>query len=87
MSDWWYIIAVVAVVALGVQYLRHRRTGKGRIGADPQTGASVPRAYKQEREDVRHAHMTAEDRAWEAASLQRNRETQEGADTRAEQRA
>jgi hypothetical protein len=38
-------------------------------------GASPPRDFGAEREDARQTHMSAEDRAWEAASRQRDQDT------------
>lgn len=58
----------------GLGFLRSRGNSKGQ-NADGQGGASTD--FVQGREDERQAHMSAEDRAWEAASLQRNREAQE----------
>ncbi len=57
----------------GLGYLRSR--GKGRDATTGTGGASQD--FVQGREDDRHARMSAEDRAWEAASLQRNRDAQE----------
>ena len=51
--------------------LRPRRTD------DRPADASAPRDYAQEREDHRLGQMSEEDRAWGAASQQRNREKQE----------
>ena len=56
----------------GLGYLRSR--GKGRTVQGP---GNVSQDFEQGRDDDRHARMSAEDRAWEAASLQRNRDTQE----------
>ena len=44
---------------------------------DAPAEASAPRDYTQEREDRRLGQMSEEDRAWQAASQQRNRETQD----------
>jgi hypothetical protein len=49
-------------------------------GRDQETqGATpaAPRDYTQEREDHRQAQMSDEDRAWGAASQQRDRENRE----------
>ncbi len=58
----------------GLRFLRSRSNSKGQ-NADGQGGTSTD--FAQGREDDRHAHMSAEDRAWEVASLQRNRDAQE----------
>ena len=60
--------------------LRQRLLGHGsRDGRD--SAVSAPRDYRTEREDARHAHMSEEDRAWEAASRQRDRDRQTRPDT------
>ena len=74
MADWWYVIVIVGLAAVAVLYLRSRRAGSGGGRDDRQDGAATPRDYRQEREDVRLAGMSEEDRAWGDASLQRNRE-------------
>ncbi len=56
----------------GLGFLRSR--GKGQ-NTDDQGGTSTD--FAQGREDERQAHMSTEDRAWEAASLQRNRDAEE----------
>ena len=61
----------------GLGYLRSRAKGKGRAADGPGSGSQD---FVQGREDDRHARMSAEDRAWEAASLQRNRDAQERKD-------
>ena len=75
MTEWWYVIAVVALVAAGVVVLRGRRGAAG--GRDvPQGGARAPGDFVRDREDARLAHMSEEDRAWQAASLRRDRDAQ-----------
>lgn len=56
----------------GLGYLRSR--GKGQAAAGSSSGSQD---FVQGREDERQGRMSAEDRAWEAASLQRNRDSQE----------
>ena len=77
MSDWWYVIAIVGLAAVGVLYLRARRTGTGGGGTDRSDGARARPDFTQDREDSRLSGMSAEDRAWEDASLRTNRETRE----------
>ena len=77
MSDWWYVIAVVVIVAVVLLYLRARGArAVQRRDARPASGGPA-RDFRQEREDARVGHMSEEDRTWEAASSERNRETQE----------
>lgn len=76
MADWWYVIAVVALAAVGLWYLRARSRGAS-PGRDARSaGAGLPRDFPREREDARVAQMSEEDRAWETASSERNRERQ-----------
>jgi hypothetical protein len=81
MSGWWYVLAIVVLAAAGLLYLRGRRGGtggSGEVGGEVRKDAASPSAgYGQDREDARVAHMSEEDRAWEAASLQTERETRE----------
>ena len=51
-----------------VDRLRPRRTG------DQSADAPARQDHAQEREDRRRAQMSEEDRAWEAASQQRDRD-------------
>ena len=44
---------------------------------DEPAGAPAPRDYAQEREDYRDAQMSDEDKAWGAASQQRDRDRRE----------
>jgi LPXTG-motif cell wall-anchored protein len=78
MSTWWYVIVILALVALGLLYLRYRRNHAGISDAGSRNGdrrdSTLPaRDFTQEREADRVGHMTAEDRTWEAASIGRNR--------------
>ncbi len=52
------------------QWLR-RRTIRASAGDEQHVSTD----YARDREDNRLAHMSEEDRAWETASLQRDRET------------
>ena len=84
MSEWWYVIAAVVLVAAGVLYLRRNAGSRGR---DDRQDSALPGAdYRTDREDSRLGGMSAEDRAWEEASLQTERETRERADKPAEPR-
>ncbi|MDP9356690.1 MAG: hypothetical protein M3R02_15660 [Chloroflexota bacterium] len=66
------IIQTIRTQGLGL--LRSRGQRQGQSAADPE---GTRADFAQGREDERQAHMSAEDRAWEAASLQRNRDAQE----------
>ena len=48
--------------------------GRGRRGDARPADGRPPRDYPREREDARTAGMSEEDRAWEAASRQRDRD-------------
>ncbi len=73
MSNWWIVLIVVLLAAAGFLYLRSRRERH----EDVVVGVASDRDYEQEREASRVTQMSTEDRAWEAASLQKNREAQE----------
>jgi hypothetical protein len=74
MSNWWIVLIIVVLVAAGLlYYVRSRRERH----EDVVVGAASTRDYEQERESSRVTQMSSEDREWEAASLQKNREAQE----------
>jgi hypothetical protein len=77
VSDWWYVIAILGLAAVGVRYLLSRRNRTSRSSDDHRASAPTQRDYAKERADARLARMSEEDRAWEAASLQRDRATRE----------
>ena len=77
MSDWWYVVVVAGLAVAGILYLRSRANATSGSRNDRQDGASTRRDFVGEREDARLAHMSEEDRTWQAASLQRNREAEE----------
>lgn len=82
-TQWWVVLAVVAIVVAVAGYrwfsgTRSRGEQGRRMLVQEQGRAHSPAAEISQREDRRLAGMTAEDRAWEQASLQRNREAQEG---------
>ena len=62
----WYVLVVVAVVAVALFVIRGRRRGGGPV----ETGRGSE-DFIQGREDARASGMSQEDRDWEAASLQR----------------
>ncbi len=55
------------------QWIRRRTQRASTNGDAPQVSAD----FAQDREDNRLGHMSEEDRAWEQASLQKERETRE----------
>ncbi len=75
MEAWWIVLAILVLVAIGVIYLvRRRPSGMERGGATSSTG---DRDYVGERETSRIGDMSAEDQAWQAASLEKDRANQE----------
>ena len=78
----WILVAVVVIVAIVVAYMRsrqsqERQTRVQRMGVQEQGRAQSPGEEISQREDRRLTGMSAEDREWEQASLQRNRDIQE----------
>ena len=78
----WVILAVVVIIVAVIVYRRFQRTQERtkhdrRISDEAQVQAQLPGDRISQREDRRLAGMTAEDRAWEQASLQRHRAVQE----------
>ena len=73
MSNWLIVLIIVVLVAAAFFYFRSHRERH----EDVVVGAASTRDYEQEREDSRVTQMSSEDRAWEAASQQKNREAQE----------
>jgi hypothetical protein len=82
-QGWVVIVAVLIVIAVFV-YLRSQRTQVSqaqdrRMSMQEQGRAQSPAEEISQREEHRLAGMSAEDRAWETASLERNRERVESA--------
>jgi hypothetical protein len=78
----WILIAVVVIVAIIVAYQRSRQsqvqqTRDLRMGAQEQGQAQSPGEEISQREERRLTGMSTEDRDWEQASLQRNRDIQD----------
>src|SRR5215212_676459 len=78
----WILVAVVVIVAIIFAYQRSRQSQVRqsrdlRMGAQEQGRAQSPSEEISQREDQRLSGMSAEDREWEQASLQRNRDIQE----------
>ena len=81
-AQWWVILAVVGIIVAIIAYRRSSQTRERteqdrRMSVQAQGQADLPGDRFSQREDRRVAGMTAEDLAWEQASLQRNRESQE----------
>lgn len=73
MSDWWYLLVALAVIAIAAVVVM-----RGRRASVAQTGTiDSARDYGAERETGRLDSMSAEDREWEAASLERSRQSRE----------
>ncbi len=87
MEPLWWVAIVVAVVIVGaVLYWRstqsrQQRDQDRRIDIQAENRAQSPAAAISQREDRRLAGMSTEDRAWEQASLERQRASQEGTPT------
>jgi membrane protein implicated in regulation of membrane protease activity len=78
----WLLLAIVVIIVAVIVYRRFQRTQEQtehdrRISGEAQEQAQLPGDRISQREDRRLGGMTAEDRAWEQSSLQRNRESQE----------
>ena len=77
----WILVAVVVIIAIIVAYQRSRQsqvrqTRDLRMGAQ-ESRAQTPGDEISQREERRLTGMSAEDRDWEQASLQRNRDIQD----------
>jgi FtsZ-interacting cell division protein ZipA len=77
----WILVAVVVIVAIIVAYQRSRKsqvrqTRDLRMGAQERDRAQSSGEEISQREERRLSGMSAEDREWEQASLQRNRDIQ-----------
>ena len=81
-AQWWVLLAVVVIIVAVIAFLRFRRTQERtaqerRISGQAQEQEQLPGDRISQREDRRLSGMTVEDKAWEQASLQRNREAEE----------
>ena len=85
-AQWWVVLAVVVIIGAIIGYrrvvqTRERTDQDRRISVQAQDQAQLPGDRISQREDRRLAGMTVEDRAWEQASLGRDRDTQARART------
>jgi hypothetical protein len=76
---WWVVIVAVLVVGAIVVAVRSRQTRAEqaqdlRMSVQRQGGAHSAAEELSQREDRRLGGMSVEDRAWETASLERQRE-------------
>ena len=83
-TQWWVVIVAVLVVVTIFVYLRSQRNQvsrarERRMSIQEQGRAQSPAEEISQREERRLGAMTAEDRAWETASLEKNREREERA--------
>ena len=75
--QWWILVAVVVILAYQrSRQSQVRQTRDLRMGAQAQGRAQSPGEEISQREGRRLTGMSAEDREWEQASLQRNRDIQ-----------
>ncbi len=86
-TQWWVVLVVVAVVVAVIGYRRslqsrERTEQDRRMNVQTQEQADLPGDRVSQREDRRLAGMTADDRDWEQASLERNRRTDIAEDIR-----
>jgi hypothetical protein len=77
-ASWWIEIIAVLIVGSVILLVRSRRTQADqaqdrRVSAQRQSGAHSAGEELSQREERRLGGMSAEDRAWEQASLGRNR--------------
>ena len=80
-NQWWILVAVVVIIAIIFAYQRSRQSRVRqsrdlRMGAQELGRAQSPGEEISQRETRRLTGMSAEDREWEQASLQRNRDIQ-----------
>jgi hypothetical protein len=80
-EQWWILVSLVAIIAIIFAYQRSRqdkvrRSRDLRMGAQELGRGQSPGEEISQREERRLTGMSAEDREWEQASLQRNRDIQ-----------
>ena len=80
-NQMWILVAIVVIVAIIFAYQRSRKSQVRqsrdlRMGAQELGRAQSPGEEISQREERRLTGMSAEDREWEQASLQRNRDIQ-----------
>jgi hypothetical protein len=80
---WWVVIVAVVIVGAIVVVVRSRQTQAEqaqdlRMSVQQQGGAHSAGEEISQREDRRLGGMSADDRAWETASLERQRDREAG---------
>lgn len=78
-TQWWFLAAVVVIVVAIVAYQRMKQSQVHQAQVLRKSGQELGRARSTgeetiQREERRLAGMSADDRAWEQASLQRSRD-------------
>ncbi len=76
MSIWLLVMVILVAVVGAMIWTRMRRSQAQSQSPSLGSEVGVPRDYTQEREDLRSSKLSAEDQAWETASLQRDRDSQ-----------
>jgi hypothetical protein len=78
MQPWWWIVIIAVLIVGGIILLlwsrrtQANRAQDRRVSAQRRSGAHSAEEERSQREGRRLGGMSAEDRAWEQASLGRN---------------
>lgn len=77
-TQWWFLVAVLVIAAAIVAYQRAKQSQVRQAQVLRKSAQELGRARStgeetSQREERRLAGMSAEDRAWEQASLQKSR--------------
>ena len=75
MTGWHVVIVGVAIVVVGLLALRDGRQRRAERHASRPAHATLP-DFTRDREVARLTHMSADERAWETACLQRQQAQQ-----------
>ena len=73
----WILIAVAILAVVSVLLLLNRNKAATRSDVERRDRVRPGPDHASDREDNRLAHMSADDRAWETATLQLNLENQQ----------
>jgi hypothetical protein len=76
MEGWWIVLGILVLAVIGIFYVLLHRSGRGPRPPDAEPTAN--RDFVQERETARLGDMSEEDRAWQAASLEKDRTRRDG---------
>jgi hypothetical protein len=79
MDAWWFLAAIVPIAVIGVLcvVLRSRGSRQDRTEGRDAASTTTERDFVSERETSRLGNMSAEDRAWQSASLEKERVNRE----------